>query len=113
MFQLMYKLFFRTIYYCSQPPNEMSKTQIQKYAKDGCNLTFLHPNGPTPKGAHKMVWAEMNYLCIDAVRNYHNDSTTHGYLFIGHDVLFQPRVCKSSLLIYFLIKRVLKHGERE
>ena len=97
-FQAMYRMFFKTIFYCSPPPDNQIQSQIESFATDGWNMTFIHPNSSDAMVGHQLAWAQLNYLCIDAVQSWYikkNSATqASGYLFIGHDVLFQPSVCK-------------------
>ena len=91
----MYRIFFKTIYYCSPPPDKLAQAQIKKFVSEGWNLTFLHPDDHIPKVGHQMGWAQLNYLCIDAVHRHPKENEpSKGYIFMGQDVLFQPHVCK-------------------
>ena len=94
----MYRMFFKTIIYCSPPPDNQVQSEIETFATDGWNMTFVHPNSTDAMVGHQLRWAELNYLCMDAVQRWYMKKYSvpkaFGYLFIGHDVLFQPRVCK-------------------
>ena len=94
----MYRMFFKTTFYCSPPPDNQIQSQIESFATDGWNMTFIHPNSSDAMVGHQLGWAQLNYLCLEAVQNWYTKKNSAiqatGYLFMGHDVLFQPRVCK-------------------
>ena len=94
----MYRMFFKTIIYCSPPPDSQIQKEIDGFANDGWNMTFVHPKESDAKVGHLQGWAQLNYLCMVAVQNWFEKKNVllppTGYLFIGQDVLFQPRVCE-------------------
>ena len=94
----MYRMFFETIFYCTPPPDNKIQSEIEGFATDGWNMTFVHPSESDAKVGHQRDWASLNYLCMVAVQNWlekkNVSSPASGYLFIGHDVLIQPRVCE-------------------
>ena len=90
----MYRPFFRNIYYCAPTPGLEGLEFIDRFEKEGWNLTFFHPN-PHPNPSKEWWWM-LNYLCVDEVYrhdNYTSEAKT-GYLFIGDDVLIPPANCK-------------------
>ena len=98
-------MFFKTIFYCSPPPESNPdnpiQSQIESFALDGWNMTFIHPNSSGAMVGRQLGWSQLNYLCLDAVQSWYIKKKSaiqaSGYLFIGHDVLFQPSVCKLSV----------------
>lgn len=100
-FQLMYRPFFPSIYYCSNLPDDEGQKVMDELTSKGWNVTLVISN-PNPKYGEEWWWLQ-NYKCVDSVHQhekifFQHQKITGGFLVIGDDVFLPPEKCKNMSL---------------